>query len=775
MVNRFVAGALAALALWSSPAGAIPVKYFGQDAPASPTYSLNPNGNAAAARARFLANLNPATISTLRFTGVPNESAPTSAQGTLRTFGTANFPTTTGRSVPLLVQATDAAYRTAERYGAYNTTAASGTGFLYAWGRVVENVPQGGVTLTYNPSGVTSGRTPVPVGAFGVYVTDTEGFGTITLTLTPFGGGAPVVLDYTGIINQGATFATPGDGQVSFVGFIDTETQYEKIQIGFSDYAGVQSSESFGFDDLTIGEAAQLLTTKEQATVTQAEIGNVPGWRLLSTPVGGVLPHDLALQNLVQGVAAGTNTPAQYPTADSNFYTAYRGGGRYDYVSAASTSTALEPGRGFWWYWYDQYFNPDNDAFGGGTSESVFLDDFALTAIGDRVTADVTRSFTDNTNGPSGGTTNPNPTGPGGEALPADDDFYMIGNPFADPFSVGAITVSGGSLQDCFFAWNPRRNTGEPPTDPDSELDGPGSYEVLSATLSGAQEYAATWQGLLAEVIPTTIGGGIDFTFDIDGVSGAQTPPFYGRTAASTEVALHLRLNGTTASGAEVRDEAAWVRLRDEATTGWDRYDASKPLPPVASYAVLAPMGTRAGRRQPQAVLSLPRQDAVVSLGLLANEDAEYVLSWGDFAAVPDGWTVMLEDRDTGDETALTPGGSYAFDSPATGWWERFSLRLTQTSVASEGDLAEPSVGRPYPNPTSGAASVPVVLAEAGAVTVTVFDVLGRTVARAETAGLAGRVSHAVTLPTASLAPGAYVLRVEAPGVSEALRLTVTR
>ena len=729
------------VALLIPTASAVPVKFFGQD-PTPPDVNnpaLTPGGGAVTARADFEANYQTLSV----------ESFEAAADGA--TSVNLSFAGSTGAITGTIT-------------GGEVISGTEANGRFPTAGNKFYKSP-GGIDVAFNS----------PISSFGFYVTDVETVSAVTLTLTPNGStpGGPndVVVRYGGVINQGTAGQSPGEQNVLFIGFADTEALYTNINI---DFPG-QGTDVFGFDELAVGDVDQLLAAKSQVTVGTAQVSADPGWRLLSAPVEGVTPGALALQNLVQGVPAGNgNAQQQYPQATSNFYTSYEGGGRFDYTSASATGTEIEAGRGFWWYWYDVDIDPSNTEEGGGTSESVVLDNFALSVIGTEITTDVVRSFTDNTNNATGSPTNPNPSGPSGETLPADDDFYMIGNPFPDPFSVASISVTGGTLQDCFFAWNPSNAAGQAPTNPDSGFDGPGSYEILFASpASGGPDFAAPWQGLLAEVAETTEGGTVEFTMAVAGTDDTQTPPFYGRQ--SPETFVHLRLEGTSDSGARVRDEAAYVRLRGDATDTWDRYDGSKPLPPTASYAVIAPMGVRDGEAQPQAVLSLPNEAAVVSVAFLANEAGSHTISWGDLAGVPDGWTATLHDTETGARMTLAPGGSYAFDSPATGWWERFELAFSQAAVAGETAPTDAVVGLVSPNPTAGRAHVTIRLAEAGEVAVALYDALGRQVADARSAALTAGADHAVALPTAGLAPGVYVVRVEGPGLTTSRRLTVLR
>ncbi|MEM8602137.1 MAG: T9SS type A sorting domain-containing protein, partial [Bacteroidota bacterium] len=84
-------------------------------------------------------------------------------------------------------------------------------------------------------------------------------------------------------------------------------------------------------------------------------------------------------------------------------------------------------------------------------------------------------------------------------------------------------------------------------------------------------------------------------------------------------------------------------------------------------------------------------------------------------------------------------------------------------------------LGAVYPNPAGGAVTVPVTLREAAEVTVMVYDVLGRAVATVARGRVeAGR--HAFGLDTGTLAPGVYVVRLDAAdGQTATQRFTVVR
>ena len=82
-------------------------------------------------------------------------------------------------------------------------------------------------------------------------------------------------------------------------------------------------------------------------------------------------------------------------------------------------------------------------------------------------------------------------------------------------------------------------------------------------------------------------------------------------------------------------------------------------------------------------------------------------------------------------------------------------------------------LGAPAPNPTTGDAALAVTLDAPGPVRATVLDLRGREVARVDAQLGAG--ARALTLPTAGLPAGAYVVRVQAGDRVQSRRLAVVR
>jgi hypothetical protein len=110
-------------------------------------------------------------------------------------------------------------------------------------------------------------------------------------------------------------------------------------------------------------------------------------------------------------------------------------------------------------------------------------------------------------------------------------------------------------------------------------------------------------------------------------------------------------------------------------------------------------------------------------------------------------------------------------------------LRAVATSLQNQGvatgtENARTTAGlrldAPVPNPATAGATVRLTLPEPGPVRLHLYDALGRTVADTD-AGVRSAGAHVLTLPTAGLGPGLYVVRVEAGAWQATQRLVVAR
>ena len=484
--------------------------------------------------------------------------------------------------------------------------------------------------------------------------------------------------------------------------------------------------------------------------------GDGADWRLLAAPVvqADASPFavgDLAGLNLVQGVAAGGGFPASYPGAEPNIYTAFTGasGDPSGYAAPASTGTPVSPGDGFFWYWYDADIDP------GGASVSYELTpvsdggsfDYSFTGIpvDDRLASALLGAplavNVDVYADPAGGMSR----------------FGIVGNPFAYPYRLGGVTTDAGTLSTTYQAYEP----------------GAG-YSVLIADDIDpfVGDAIGVGEGAFFEVTDVTEGQTI--TLSASSVFVDPTiisDDFNGRHAASDRVTL--RLTGELVDGFATVDRAAVVRRVADAVDGWDRHDASKLRPLGARRALLAPVGSRDGAPNRQAVVSLPAEaDAEVRLAFSATEAGTYTISADD---LPTADAVSLRDDATGQVVDLA-SGAYTFAADATAWTERFTLAIGSVLVGNE-DRTErtTALSRPAPNPTRGVARLRLTSADADMATVVVVDALGRTVATLHEGALPAGGAVDLTVDTARLAPGLYVIRAAAGADVHTQTLTVVR
>ena len=483
---------------------------------------------------------------------------------------------------------------------------------------------------------------------------------------------------------------------------------------------------------------------------TQAVADGGAGWRLMGAPVTGFTVARLAELNLVQGVTG------QYPTAGDNLYTNYTSGA---YVPAASAADALAPGQGFLWYLYDIACDPTvapcNGAAGppatDGTSKSYTLP-MALQGTGAEA------------------------AGPVAVPLQA-SAFNMIANPFRSSLDVTNLAswANGGTLTSGVGqVWDPATS----------------SY-VTTTTLGNV---VTAWQGMFVQNNSAT-------SIDVPASAKTTGGTFVGRGGQAASL-LGFELSGTTPDGAPTVDVAAVVAFADDATPTWDLLDTGKLTPVVDRYATAAFVGERDGTSRAQAQMSLPSGVAAqYTLPVVieaVGTTADLTLAWPRMDNVPDTWTLELRDLVTGDVVDLRTATRYAFTvtpsaaregTPAD--WAAATTLASEAGVAtaarfevviSTGNVVAGSQDMPTvfaldrvaPNPTASASTVRFAMPDAGTVSVSVYDLLGREVATLAQGEMAAGW-HTATLDASRLSAGVYVVRMQAGSFQATQRMTVVR
>ena len=485
----------------------------------------------------------------------------------------------------------------------------------------------------------------------------------------------------------------------------------------------------------------------------QQVIAGTSGWRMLGAPAGDLTTDVLAGLNLVQGV------PGHFPTSAANLYVGYTGTA---YGTAPAAGTPIAPGLGFVWYFYAPSDFP-------GTPPPTFAP-LPMTVHHAGPSAASFRSGSE--------------LGAPSVALPlhtAGNTWNLIANPFATALDVSQIAPTGGTFASAVVqTW-------------DVGPGGVGSY-VLSSTEG---DRVAGWQGFYLDNATAT-GASIPSAARTTGATfhdvtdSPTNTPADARTADARAL-LPFTLDGVASDGTPLFDRAIVLALDDTASPDWDLFDARKLTPMTPSYAALAFVGDRDGAPVLKAQDARPVTEEGFGVPLVldvAGADASLTLRW-DLSALPDDLPIALRDMLTGDHVDLRATDRYDFTSAATSPARtlapgtsldaahdaRFQILVGNAVIVSTTPGAqsyELALLAPSPNPVRDRVRLRFTLAESTPVRLALYDVLGREVALVES-GDRPAGAHDISLSTAGLASGIYVVRLDAGGETLTRRLTVAR
>ncbi len=459
-------------------------------------------------------------------------------------------------------------------------------------------------------------------------------------------------------------------------------------------------------------------------------LGN-EGWRLLSIPKTGGKVSDISDDTAVQGITGGAN-------ADSTTnFVIYDSDGVFE--EPTNVSTAWGDGYGFALYFYD-------NTSAGSSELPVILD-----------------------------TTEPEPflnvtvTLNSGAA----NQFTLVGNPFFRNYNTGSITATGGSISDNLSVWS----------------DVSSSYSSVDRTNS-SQQVSAMWQGFWVETADASV---TSITFPKSG----KTTSTVGMNSFSKQVANRGDISFTLTSE-DSHDENLRIALRDYATIGNDRADGTKLNPLLTEYAI---MSFNNGERL-KSVESLPwNLEEEVTLALehtLVGVSGEFTFAWNGLETIPGDWQLTLHDYELVTSINMREVGEYQFmaqadvqakanplsiltgptavTAKAKATLHRFGITIGPTSVSNELDENPQSfsLSQNYPNPFNPATTINYSLQEAGAVTISIYNVMGQKVATlVDEQKSAGQ--HAVRWEATGVSSGMYYYRLEANGQTITRKMTLIK
>lgn len=490
------------------------------------------------------------------------------------------------------------------------------------------------------------------------------------------------------------------------------------------------SNEGFGFGLPTSNPAGDTVrlsgyyTWPDAQAVIPVRVTGSEGWRIFASPLTNFTVGNLAESNLVQGVGGS------YAGAVPNVFLGYTGnasentqGIQNGWIAASDVSQALNPGAGFLWYLYDNDLVPECKPL-----------PFLLSAKGLPPMQDIVIPLHSNGN-----------------------RLNLIGNPFPEAIDVTQLTTwaVAGSVQAVVHLW-------------DNSIPG-GSWVTAGSASAGKM---APWQGGLIE----------------NNTASQLNIPRTARTVGGTlldvtdESLIQFKLEGT--NGQLTRTDASFsILFHEDASSGWDLWDASKLQSLSNEYVSLSVMGIREGKSTYQSRYSLPFDFLgmyelplyVASSGI----SGEFTISWVLDDQLPGELSINLVDKKTGIRTDIRKENSYSFVFDATVTQqsgegqntlpqlfdsegeERFVLLISsQLNDEFIGDLPQHvTLHQNYPNPFNPITQIAFEIPERTTVRLEVFNIQGQRIATLLN-GEAQPGSYAIPFDGSQLASGVYLYRL---------------
>jgi hypothetical protein len=459
-----------------------------------------------------------------------------------------------------------------------------------------------------------------------------------------------------------------------------------------------------------------------------ATISGSAGWRLLSLPKTGGTVQDVSDDTPVQGVTGGDDA-----SSTTNFII-YDNDAEFE--KPTNVSTTWGDGYGFGLFFY-------NNTTNGSSTLPVTLD-----ASGSEPSSDVAVTLN-----------------------PASSGYTLVGNPFASNFNTNNLVSSVAAIQNTIHFWN-------------------GSSYVGQDRTASSGFIIAPWQGFWVQKDATA--NAATLTFPTSGKTTSSTSGTYFKTMEQRGD-INFSLNSETTIDEDLR-----LAFRAGASFEYDIDDAGKLTPLLSAYAIMAFESNDILK----SVESLPYNlEEEVTLSLqpqMVGVSGDFTFAWNGLETIPGEWELILHDYETGANINMRDESEYMFfqaahvkvssnplsllNGPAAVTMKakaegnRFGITIRPTSVSNESEETPTlfALEQNYPNPFNPSTTISYSVQEAGAVNISVYNLMGQKVATlVDEMKAAGQYN--VRWNAAGAASGMYYYRLEAGGQSITRKMTLIK
>ncbi|MDR8390850.1 T9SS type A sorting domain-containing protein [Aliifodinibius sp. S!AR15-10] len=467
-------------------------------------------------------------------------------------------------------------------------------------------------------------------------------------------------------------------------------------------------------------------------------ISGQSGWRMMSAPINTSF-SDLFDELTVQGI-----TGSDYPTRQPNllyYNETISGTDNQRWRAPADISNTVQGsnpdslGRGYFFY-----------VFGDVSGDSDYNDSIPVTL---NISGQEYQYSSNSFNFSSVTYT-----------AEADTGWNLVGNPWAASLDWDASGWTKTNMDNVIYVWDTSTNTYK-------------TWNGIDGSLRNGliQPFQAFWVKANGDGTPTL---SVDKSVK---TTGGTFKGKEGKRPASIAFLLE----------ADTLQQSTHITLSPDGKTGKDKRDAFRLLPfETDTYLELF---TTLENGTELAINNLSRsfgKEITIPLHLGGFKDGEpingeYTLSWPNVGEVPDAWTIILEDHQTGKKIDLRKNSFYSFDfaqakskapiqnsmesfqlvnAPVPGKARagndaRFSISINPGADA-EGLPDEYALRNNYPNPFMDYTNVVFDTPIEGHVQITIYDILGRKVETVVDKNLPADF-HKVEWNPQSLASGVYI------------------